>query len=58
VRSARSEWIVGNSSQADVSGFGLDTDTVIHRRCNPLGAAKIAFGGLHGNVPKKKLNLL
>jgi hypothetical protein len=31
---------------------------VIHRRCNPLGAAEITLGGLDGNVPKKKLNLL
>jgi len=54
----RSDWIVGNSSGADASGFGLDSDTVIERRCNPLGAAEITLGGLHGNVPKKKLNLL
>src|ERR1700754_1413669 len=31
---------------------------VIHRRCNPLRTAEITLGGLHGNVPKKKLNLL
>ena len=50
--------IVGYSSGANASGFRLDSDTVIHRRCNPLGAAEITLGGLHGNVPKKKLNLL
>jgi hypothetical protein len=49
---------VGYPSGADVSGFRLDSDTVIHRRCNPLGAAEISLGGLDGNVPKKKLNLL
>src|ERR1039458_8488645 len=50
--------MVGNSSGADPSGFRLDSDTVIHRRCNPLGAAEIALGSLYGNMPKKKLNLL
>ena len=34
------------------------SDAVIYRRRNPLGAAEITLGGLHGNMPKKKLNLL
>src|SRR5579859_1678064 len=50
--------IVGNSSGAGSLGFGLDSETVIYSGCNPLGAAEIALGGLHGNMPKKKLNLL
>ena len=50
--------MVGNSSEADSSDFGLDSDTVIYGRCNSLGAAEITLGGLHGNMPKKKLNLL
>ena len=55
---AHSECVVGYSSGADVQAFRLDSDTVVHRRCNPLGAAEIALCGLHGDVPKKKLNLL
>jgi hypothetical protein len=50
--------MVGNSSGAVVLSFRLDSDTVIHRRCNPLGAAEITLGCLHGDVPKEKLNLL
>jgi len=50
--------MVPNSSGADASGFRLDSDTVVHRRCNPLSAAEIALGGLHGHMPKEKLNLL
>ena len=40
------------------SGFRLDPDAVVDRRGNPLRAAKVAFGGLHGNVTKQELNLL
>jgi hypothetical protein len=40
------------------SSSRLDSDAVIHRRRNPLGAAEITLGGLHGNMPKKELNLL
>ena len=36
----------------------LDSDTVIHGRCDPLGAAEVAFCGLHRDVAKKNLNLL
>ena len=50
-------WIVGNSSAVETSGLRLDSDTVIHGRCDPLGAAEVTLGGLHGNVPEKKLNL-
>ncbi len=50
--------LVGDSSGADASGFSLDSDTVVHRRCNPLGTAEITLGGLHGHMPKEKLNLL
>src|SRR5580698_7816351 len=39
------------------SGFRLDSDTVIHGRCDPLDATEVTLGGLHGNVPEKKLNL-
>jgi hypothetical protein len=52
------DWIVGNSSGADASGFRLHSDTVIYGRCDPLGAAEVTLGGLHGNVPEQKLNLL
>jgi hypothetical protein len=50
--------MVGDSSEADSSDFGLDSDTVIYGRCNSLGAAEITLSGLHGNMPKKKLNPL
>jgi hypothetical protein len=36
----------------------LDTDAVIHSSTNPLFAAEIALGCLHGNMPKQELNLL
>jgi len=49
--------MVAHSSGARASGFRLDSDTVIHGRCDPLGAAEITLRGLHGNVPEKKLNL-
>jgi hypothetical protein len=45
-------------SGGDASGSRLDSDAVIHGRCNPLGAAEITLGRLHGKLPKKKLNLL
>src|SRR3954471_2270157 len=48
----------GDSSGDAGSGFGLDSETVIHGRCDPLGAAQVTLGGLHGNVPEEKLNLL
>jgi len=47
-----------NSFGTDGSVFRLDSDTVIHRRRNPLCAAEVTLGGLHGNVPKEKLDLL
>ncbi len=50
--------MVAQSSGADSSDFGLDSDTVIYRRGNALSAAEITLGGLHGNMPQKKLNLL
>ena len=53
----RSEWSP-TLPEPNSSGFSLDSDTVIHRRCNPLGTAEITLGGLYGNMPKKKLNLL
>ena len=56
--SDRCSRIVGHSSGAAASSFRLDSDTIIHGRCDPLGAAEITLGGLHGNVPKKKLNPL
>jgi len=48
--------MVGDSSGTTASGLWLDSDTVIHGRCDPLGA-EVTLGGLHGNVPEKKLNL-
>ena len=36
----------------------FDADVVVHGSANPLLAAKIAFSCLHGNVPKKELNLV
>lgn len=36
----------------------LDSDTIIHGRCDALGAAELALGGLNGNVPEYKVNLL
>ena len=33
-------------------------DVVVHCSANPLLAAEIAFSCLHGNVPKKELNLV
>src|SRR5262249_29517011 len=50
--------VVAHSSGADSSCPGLDANTVIHGRCNSLGAAEITLCCLHGNVPKQKLNLL
>src|SRR5580692_6252488 len=40
------------------SSLGLDSNTVIHGRCDPLGTAEVTLGGLHGNVPEEELNLL
>jgi len=34
----------------------FDTDAVVHGSVNPLLAAEIAFSGLDGNGPEKKLN--
>src|SRR3974390_3188021 len=36
----------------------FDTDAIVHGSANPLLAAKIAFGCLHGNVTEKKLDLI
>jgi len=34
----------------------FDTDAVIHSSANPLFAAEITLGCLHGNMPKQELN--
>ena len=39
------------------SRLRFDTDAVVHGSVNPLLAAEIAFSGLDGNVPEKKLDL-
>ena len=36
----------------------FDADPTVHRSTNPLFAAEITLGSLHGNVPEKELNLL
>jgi len=36
----------------------FDADVVVHSSANPLLAAEIAFGCLHGDVTKKKLDLV
>jgi len=36
----------------------FNTDTVVHGSANPLIAAEIAFGCLHGDVAEKELNLI
>ena len=36
----------------------FDTDAIVHGSANPLLAAKIAFGCLHGDVTEKELDLL
>ena len=36
----------------------FDADAVVHGSANPLFAAQVAFGCLHGNMPEKELNLL
>jgi len=35
----------------------FDADAIVHGAANPLLAAEIAFGCLHGNVPEKELDL-
>jgi len=52
------EWFVGNPSSGEESGRWLDSDPVVHRRRNPLGATKVAFCSLDRDVAKKELNLL
>ena len=46
-----SRWCVANSP-------GFDAEVVVDRQSQPLPAADIAFGGLHRDMPEKKLNLL
>jgi hypothetical protein len=36
---------------------GLDPDSIIDRRSNPLLATQVAFRGLNGNMPQKELDL-
>jgi hypothetical protein len=36
---------------------GLDPDSIIDRRSNPLLATQVAFRGLDGNMPQKELDL-
>jgi hypothetical protein len=36
----------------------FDTDAVVHGSANPLLAAEIAFGCLHGDVTKEELDLV
>jgi hypothetical protein len=45
-------------NRAPGSRIRLDANAIIDGRSNPLFAAKVAFGRLHGNVPQKKLDLL
>jgi hypothetical protein len=46
-----SSWWVNNSP-------GFDTKSVVYRYSQTLLAANIAFGGLHRDMPEKKLDLL
>jgi hypothetical protein len=43
---------------APTSRSGLDANTIIDGRSNPLLAAQVTFGRLHRNVPQEKLDLL
>jgi hypothetical protein len=36
---------------------GLDPDSIIDRRSNPLLATQVAFRRLNGNMPQKELDL-
>lgn len=53
-----SEWIICNPSGDNGSRRRLNSDLVVHRRGNPLGATEVAFCGLNRDVAKKELNLL
>jgi hypothetical protein len=44
--------------QSSGSWFRPDSDPVVHRGRDPLRATEVTLCGLHGDVTKKKLNLL
>ena len=50
--------MVGQRSNAQDSALRFDPDAIIDGGTNALLAAQIPLGGLNGNVPEKKLNLL
>ena len=50
---------VGCTSSCGVNNsHGFDTKSVVYSFSQTLLAANIAFCGLHGNMPKEKLDLL
>jgi len=43
---------------SEAAALWFDAEVIIHGPLNPLLAAEIPFGCLHGNVAQKELNLL
>src|SRR5271157_2869698 len=52
------ERIVGIALLSEAAALWFDAEVIIHGPLNPLLAAEIPFGCLHGNVAQKELNLL
>ena len=52
------ERIVGIALLSEAAALWFDAEVIIHRPLNPLLAAEIPFGCLHGHVARKELNLL
>jgi hypothetical protein len=52
-----SERMVAYPSEAATSSFGLDSETIVDGRRNPLGATEVTLSSLHRGMAKKKLNL-
>ena len=51
--------VVGCASSCGVNHSpGFDAKSVVHRDSQTLLAANVAFGGLHRDMPEKKLDLL
>ena len=50
--------VVGIALRSEAAALWFDAEVIIHGPLNSLFAAEIPFGGPHGNVAQKELNLL
>jgi hypothetical protein len=49
---------VGVALLSEAAALRFDAEAIIHGPLNPLPAAEISFGCLHGNVTQKELDFV